>query len=183
MLKVRRVALSSDRYLLNVAGRLASGWAGRFAGRLAERGINIEKATASRDARGFWTAGFEVTRTADGMDPEEVDFSDLLTAEPLAADVEPPRVYGYSLRRLLGEARLVLELEAPDQIGFLSRLLRRLSFFPLFPVEMKIETAGGIVRDTVHLTSVGGSAPSANAVAALCRDLDALLVPAELTGA
>jgi hypothetical protein len=165
-----------------VSGRLSAGWAGRFAGRLAEYGFNIEKALASRNTRGFWTAGFEVTRIIGAPDGDDVDFTELLAAPGPPRHPIPIRLYGYTLSPPADARRLVLEVEAPDQIGFLSQLLNRLAFFSLFPVEMRIETTGGIVRDTVYVSSVGGGLPSADVVEALRRELDGLRVPVGVAG-
>jgi hypothetical protein len=176
MIKVRRTSLSSDRHLVNIHGRLSSGWAGRFTGGLAECGLNIERGEASRDARGFWTAGFEVRTSASSLDPAGIDFTGLVNAPEPPTALKAIQLHRYSLTRPPGETRLILEVEAPDQIGFLAQLLSRLAFFSLFPVEMRIETSSAVVRDTVHLSSVAGSAPSEDAVAALRRDLDRLLI-------
>jgi len=176
MVKVRRTSLSSDRHLVNVYGRLTSGWAGRFSGGLAECGLNIETAFASRNARGFWTAGFEVRGTPSGRDPAQVDFVDLLTAREQPSALKPIRLHRYSINRLVGDTRIILEVEAPDQIGFLAQLLSRLTFFSLFPVEMRIETTRGLVRDVLHLSSVAGSAPPDLSIDALRGELDTFLI-------
>jgi hypothetical protein len=113
-------------------------------------------------------------------DPElvSVDLDLLVTKEIGEGTLPPIRISRYLLTRPMGDAPLVLTVEAPDQIGFLAQLLGELSFFSLFPVEMRIETVHGVVRDRVHLRSVAGTAPSEEALDAVKRGLDRLVAPA-----
>src|SRR5262249_6456467 len=145
---------------VNLSGRFAPGWAGGFTRGLAEAGVNIESGFASRNARGFWTAEFELRRTRSSLDPARIDYAGLLEAPQVRGVLTPIRLHRYSATRGNGETRVRLSVEAPDQIGFLAQLLSRFAFFSLFPVEMRIETQQGHVRDTVHLASVAGGTPS-----------------------
>lgn len=182
MIKVRPSALSPDRHLVSLAGRFPSGWAGGFTRGLAEAGINIESGFGSRNARGFWTAEFELRRTRSSLDPARIDYGGLLRAPQIRSLLMPIRLYRYSAVRRNGEQRVYLDVEAPDQVGFLAQLLSQLAFFSLFPVEMRIETKQGHVHDTVHLASVAGGAPSEPAILALRRDLDGLLLDKTTVG-
>jgi hypothetical protein len=176
MIKVRPAALSKDRHFVNLSGRLPSGWVGGFTRGLAEAGISIESGFGSRNARGFWTAEFELRRTRSSLDPARIDYAGLLKAPPARGVLTPIRLYRYSAVRGNGEKRVCLDVEAPDQVGFLAQLLSQLSFFSLFPVELRVETRQGHVHDTVHLASVAGGAPSDHALVALRRDLNGLLL-------
>jgi hypothetical protein len=54
----------------------------------------------------------------------------------------------------------------------LAALLRRLSYFALFPVEKRLETRDGRVEDVLFLRGAGDPAPSSRAREALRRALE-----------
>jgi hypothetical protein len=176
MTKVRRTFIGSARHLVSLSGRFSPGWAGDFAYGLAGRGFNIESAFASRNPRGFWAAEFEMTERRPGMDAASVDFYRLATDPPRAqaAEALPAlRLHCYTLLRPTGDNRLHLEIEAPDQMGFLAQLLFELAASALFPVEMRMETSRRLVRGALHLRSLAGPAPSDEEIAAVRQSLDA----------
>jgi hypothetical protein len=141
---------------------------------MAHHGFNIESAFASRNARGFWAAEFELTERRPGLDAEAVDFYRLATEPPPAPGAEALpgiRLHRFTLQRPNGDNRLHLEIEAPDQMGFLARLLSRLAQGALFPVEMRMETARSLVRGALHLRSLAGPAPAEEEIEAVRRQL------------
>jgi UTP:GlnB (protein PII) uridylyltransferase len=65
------------------------------------------------------------------------------------------------------EGSLYLEVSGPDRIGLLSSLLNTFSLYALFPAEMLVETQKKRVFDRFWLKGLGGTAPSAEATAAI----------------
>lgn len=73
------------------------------------------------------------------------------------------------------DGSLRLALAARDRVGFLAALLRRLAYFSLFPVEMRLDTRGASVADELWLRAGGDRTPSTTTREALARALMALL--------
>lgn len=160
------------RYVVSLSGRFSSGWTGGFTQAVSRLGFNIESGFAARNQRGHWTAEFDLSATPIAADPFTVDFQALVEAPPAAGPLPPLRLHRYSLLRAAGESRVVLTVDAPDQIGFLAALLTPLSMFSLFPVEMTIDTVRAVVHDRFHLRSTAGRAPSDEALLSVRQWLD-----------
>jgi len=88
----------------------------------------------------------------------------------------PLRVGRFALQSALEHAgSLRLSVEARDRIGFLAALLRRLAYFSLFPVEMRLDTESDRIADELWLRAGGDRTPSTTTREALARALGALV--------
>jgi hypothetical protein len=163
-------------YMVRLAGRLAPGWAGGFAQSLARHGFNIERGLVRRDARGHCVAEFEFSGAPAGVEPATLDYASFASSAASGSQATGLRLDDYSLVGPSGDGTVALTLEAPDQAWFLGGLLERLAYFSLFPTEMWIETTGGMVKDRVHLRSIGGGPPSDDVLGMLRRWLDTRLL-------
>ena len=171
-------AIGEGLHVLTVEGRLGPGWAGNLAAGLAERAISIERGEARASRLGLWSARFEVRPLARAPTLAALDHVALARtdagrgfATPLRLDayeLDASDAYGGSLR---------LAVSAPDYVGFLAGLLRRLAYFALFPVALRLETQTDRVADELWLRGAGQRVPSANAHAALARALASHAAP------
>jgi hypothetical protein len=76
-----------------------------------------------------------------------------------------------------GEDGLVqLDVTAPDELGFLGRLLRRVSLMTLHPVEVSVATHDGRVHDRLVLAGIGATVPSDEVMMLLQRVVSGLVV-------
>jgi hypothetical protein len=130
---------------------------------------------ACRNPRGFWAAEFDLVGTPQSLPLSPMDVERLATTTATRSALPPLRLHRYGLTRPPGSALLLLDVEAPDQIGFLAQLLSHLAFLSLFPVEMRVETARGVARDRLHLRSIAGNEPADQALAAVRVELDRLV--------
>lgn len=165
----------ANRRIISLSGRLASGWSGHFAHALAARAINIESGFASRNARGHWTAEFDVSLGHGAAEPARLDVRSLIAAPAMRSNWPDLRLTACSLTRPVGEPQVIAVVEGRDQPGFLAQLLSQFACFSLFPVEMRIDTMRGHVRDRFHLRSVAGSAPPEETLAIIRRSMDGFL--------
>lgn len=159
---------------LRVWGRLPPGWVGNLSSGLSRNSINIISATARKENLS-WSAEFQIAPKGC-TDLDTIDYVALATDEISA---EAP--VNFSLDELLfGEpdrhqGSLYLEIKARDQLGFLGALLNQLSLYSLFPESMIIETVNSKVFDRFWIKGIGGSSPSANAMATLKRRLESCI--------
>jgi hypothetical protein len=94
--------------------------------------------------------------------------------KPANTDVGAPQLRKFQITRRV-DSGLEVALEAADQIGFLGRVLGRLSLLMLFPTEIEINTVSGTIRDRLVLRGIGGSPPTATAQSSLETLLRALV--------
>jgi len=168
---VRVRALGAERFQFYLEGSLAPGWAGNLASGLAAQRVSIERGEA-RAERGVWAARFEVRALAGAPPFASIDLAKLAATDAGEGFATPLRLVDFSIE--WGAERggcLVIGVSAHDTVGFLAALLRRLSYFSLFPVEMRLETRGDRVDDRLWLRGAGDRAPSARAHEALRRAL------------
>jgi len=167
-------ALGRERYELALEGRLAPGWAGNLAAGLAERCVSIDRGDARVSRAGLWNARFDVRRLPGAPALETLDLAALARADAGRGFANPLRLDAYELSQVEAhDGSLLLTLSAPDGVGFLAGLLRRLAYFALFPVELRLETRDERVADDLWLRGAGGRVPSARARSALERALAA----------
>lgn len=169
---VRVRSLGEERFRFYIEGSLAPGWAGNLASGLAAQRISIERGEAHAERGGIWTARFEVQRLAGALPFEAIDLAELASTDSGEGFATPLRLIGFELEASAERGGcLVVAVSAQDTVGFLAALLRRLSFFSLFPIEMRLETRGGRVEDVLWLRGAGDRAPSSRAHEALRRAL------------
>lgn len=161
--------------LLRVAGRLRPGWCGNLAMGLAALDIDITRGHATSEGAGFWSAQLELLCPADDQ-PTREQIARLLESNGAAGFTLPLDLLSYGLAPSTRHGGcLLLELEAPNRVGFLAALLRRLAYFSLFPVELQLETSAGAARDRLWLRGGGDSLPAPRVAGALRVNLDALV--------
>ncbi len=165
---VRSRPLGAERHQVYIDGSLPPGWAGNLASGLATQRISIERGEARAERGGVWTARFEVARLAGAPPFESIDFARLAATDAREGFATPLRLIGFELAPAAEHnGCLVLCVAAQDTVGFLAALLRRLAYFSLFPVEMRLETRGGAIDDRLWLRGAGDRVPSVRARDAL----------------
>lgn len=140
---------------------------------LAESQISVVSGRALRDDNHSWDARLPLDFSRARATPEALDYVALAQRKPATADMVVPRLSRFEVLRLRDGA-LQMILEGPDQIGFLGRLLSRVSLLTLFPIDIEINTDAGTIRDRIVMRGIGGSAPVATteeALATLLRGL------------
>ena len=161
------------KFRIHLSGSLHAGWAGRLAGGLARRGVDITRVSASRSDDMLWAAEIDVEATAFGIDLAGFDFlaPTLAHAAPVTRAPAIP-IDRYALTR--GPEDVTVEIRAPDRVGLLDGLLRVFASHGLFPHELRIDTRGPVAVDLFRLQTLGGRPPSASVVSELERRLELL---------
>jgi hypothetical protein len=96
----------------------------------------------------------------------ELDIVALAGRRPPMRDAASP-VLSWSTVERRPDGLVDLSLEAKDELGFLGRLLGRLSLLTLLPADVEIATVDGRISDRFVLAGIGTSAPSDEVLAAL----------------
>jgi hypothetical protein len=95
--------------------------------------------------------------------PHVVGVPDLVALSklrPSVRDAAAPRLSSFEVRRR-ADRQLEMHLEAPDELGFLGRLLSRISALTLLPSELHIPTPwGDAIQDRLVLGGIGNAPPS-----------------------
>lgn len=160
---------------LKLWGRFPPGWAGSLTGGLSRKGISVIRGSAKK-VHTSWEAVFETDVSRCAADPNRIDYLALAMDDGCTEPGNGITLSGFSLGDPeKHDGALLLEVSAPDQLGFLAALLNRLAFLFLFPEEMRIETVKGKAVDRFRLKGIGGNPPSATARAALQRKLQDLV--------
>jgi hypothetical protein len=169
---VRARPLGADRFQFYIEGSLPPGWAGNLASGLAAQRVSIERGEARAERGGVWAARFEVQRLAGAQPFASIDIAKLASTDAGEGFATPLRLIDFSVASTDDRGGcLELGVTALDTVGFLAALLRRLSYFSLFPIEMRLETRGDRIDDRLWLRGAGDRAPSARAQEALRRAL------------
>jgi hypothetical protein len=151
-------------------------WLANVCSGLAELGICVVMGHALRDAAGTWRAHLDVDVSRALVDPETVDVASLAVDRPAPRDAAPLRLTALDLGRR-EDGLLVVQLAAPDELGFLGRLLHELAVLKLHPVEVAITTRTGVAHDRLVLAAGGTDVPSSELQALLSHVLSGFLVP------
>jgi len=121
---------------------------------LAAQHISIVSGRALQDANQEWDARFELNFDRSTSTPDALDYIALTGQTSMPADTAQPQLTSYTLTpRASG---LEVQLIGPDQIGFLGRILRRISLLALFPVDIQIATVAGSIKDRITFRAIGG---------------------------
>jgi hypothetical protein len=167
---------AGDVHWLRVRGQLDAGWTRSLALGLATMGIDVVRGHAKRSCRRSWVAELQLRATEGGADPRAVDYARL--ADGL---VEPARPADLALDSYYADGSpdsggaLLLEVRAPDRVGFLGSILHRLASLSLVPDEMTLDSRADCVFDRFQLKTADGRLPSDEARRALVRTLDGLV--------
>jgi hypothetical protein len=169
---VRVRPLGAERFQFRLEGSLAPGWAGNLASGLAASQFSIERGEARAERGGIWAACFEVRRLAGAPPFDAIDVAALAATDSGEGFATPLRLFGFTLEASTERGGcLVVSVSAQDTVGFLAALLRRLAYFSLFPIELRLETRAGRVSDELWLRGAGDRMPSLRAQEALRRAL------------
>jgi hypothetical protein len=163
--------------LLELNGTLPSGWAGCLASALAQQDIGIIRGSAIKTSVLKWAAEFEI-------EPRRARPEDLVSLD-VPAIFGKPVDYRSAPSISLAEYRLEVSprhngslyamIVGADKTGFLVGILRQLSYFSLFPVEMKLETQGLTASDHFWLKRIGNLPPGAEDIANIQESLFGLV--------
>ncbi len=155
-------------------------WLAFLCGGLAATGVSVVSGRAVRDAPMRWTGHFVVDASATRTPLDSLDPVALAGLRPAVRDTAVPRLTSFEVRRR-ADRRLEVRLEAPDELGFLGRLLSRISLLTLLPSELEIHTVRGTVEDRLVLGGIGGTPPSEEVLGPLEELLTGLTGPAPLS--
>jgi hypothetical protein len=172
-----RVDLRGDELQrIALEGVLWPGWAGNLASGLAAQRVSIVRGHALGGGAGLWSARFDVRCLPGAPDLAALDLVALARQEAREGFSTPLRLARFALHPALEHGgSLRLSVAARDRVGFLAALLRRLAYFSLFPVEMRLDTRGASVADELWLRAGGDRPPSTTTREALARALGALV--------
>lgn len=156
---------------IDLQGRMTAGWAGRLASGLAAQRIGIVRGWARWSPEGQWEAQLQVELPQYTLEltPAAVLQLAELDAGPSRWVLDGLELLSSRLAPIDGD--LVVEVEAADAHGFLDRILRLFALRGLFPREMSVETADGMVHDVFRLRGADGATPDTQAVTALEEQL------------
>jgi len=163
--------------LLEINGALSSGWAGSLASALTQQDISIVRGSAVKTSALKWSAQFEIKpRTARPEGLASLDVPSIFgkPADYKSAPAISLKDYHLEVSPLHGGS-LYVRIAGDDKIGFLVGILRQLSYFSLFPVEMKLETEGATVSDHFWLKRIGNAEPTTEDVANIRESLFGLV--------
>jgi hypothetical protein len=146
-------------YQLKIWGKFPPRWLANLTSGLSALDININRGAAHKVTARLWEGILEVSpATVSGL-PESLDYL-ALTREGahVSERADSVRLESFTLEKR--DEAFFVEIEAADSVGFLVTVLKTFAFFSLFPVEVRIDTPGGRVRDSFRLKGIGGMAPS-----------------------
>lgn len=152
--------LSTGRHKLAIQGQFTHPhWFVFLFQGLAERQVSVESGWARSGKVNYWSSELVLDFRRAAVSPEAINYVELaLQKRPAPEQVEPPRLSQFSVARSADES-LELRIEGPDQVGFLARLLRRVSGTMLLPTAIEIATDGGRIRDCFVLRGPTGGPP------------------------
>lgn len=163
--------------LLELDGALSSGWAGCLASALTQQDISIIRGSAVKTSALKWSAQFVIRPLA--ARPEELVSLDVASIFGKPADYRSAPVISLKDYQLEVSSRhgcsLYTRIVGTDKIGFLVGILRQLSYFSLFPVEMKLETEGTTASDHFWLKRVGNVPPTSEDISNIQESLFGLM--------
>ncbi len=139
-----------------------------FAGLSAVQ-ISVVSGRATRTGSG-WDARLMLDFARSETVPESLDAVALALQKPDKTDGAAPRISQFRIARRADES-LEVWVDGPDQIGFLGRVLGRMSLVMLFPIEIEINTISSVIHDRFVFRGIGGVVPSDAAQ----KSLDSLL--------
>jgi len=134
-------------------------WLAHLCSALAERGISVTGGRAVRRSAGQWEGHLDVDVSGAFVPTGAEDLPGLAAATRAPRDSGELRLTSVGISRE-GKGFLELRVVAPDELGFLGRLLRRVALLGLHPVEVTVATRGGSATDVVVLAGIGSTRPS-----------------------
>ncbi|MDR3418723.1 MAG: hypothetical protein P4L83_21325 [Nevskia sp.] len=146
-------------YELHLQGRSSNPYwiASLFSG-LSELGVSIVSGTAVQNAQSGWNARIALNFRGAQARPDGIDYAALVKRRFDAGTLEPPQLSDFAVA-VAEDRSLEITVSAPDQVGFVGRLLLKIASLALFPVELDITTVAGLIRDRIVLRGIGRAAP------------------------
>jgi hypothetical protein len=144
-------------------------WLGFLCSGLSSARVSVVSGSAVRPRPLHWEGHFLVEGPVDGL-----DVLALASTRPLVRDASTPVLTTYAVERR-ADGQLELRVQAPDSLGFLGRLLSRVSLLTLLPSEIEIATLGGTITDRFVLGGIGIAPPNDEVLGALRSMLDQML--------
>ena len=138
---------------------------------LAESQISLVSGRAVQNDTQDWDARVALDFRQSQLQPEKLDYVALAQQRFNMATLAAPQLGGFRITRR-SDLQLEAQLEAPDQVGFLGRLLTRVSSLGLFPSELEITTVGGCIKDRIVFRGIMNKAPTdtvQKSLEAMCR--------------
>ena len=168
------IRIGSGLYQLTLHGQFAHPhWVAFLFASLADQQVSVVSGRAAQTDLQQWEACLDLDFRRSTAAPDALDYEALARRRPPSSDLSLPRLTAFTLMRQ--PHGLEARLEGPDQIGFLGRLLNRVCLLGLFPVEIKIATHAGQIRDAVVFQSIGNAVPDAAVEATLRSTLQAMV--------
>jgi hypothetical protein len=156
-----------NSYELTLEGRTHSPhWFVHLFASLSQLQVSIISGHAEQVGPGEWESTFMLDFSRSSADPTELDYSAFATQNTKLDRSITPKLSRFKLVRRPDQL-LDLQLEGPDQIGFLASILGRVSGLALFPSLLEIRTVTGQIKDAIVLRGIGNRPPSEEAYQAL----------------
>ncbi|MCW2673142.1 MAG: hypothetical protein JWP14_1731 [Frankiales bacterium] len=154
--------LPGGRHRIELAGSFTHPhWLAFLCGGLSAAGVSVVSGRAQRAAPMQWHGHLLVDGPIGG-----VDVVALASRRPAVRDAASPLLTAHSVSRR-ADGRFELSIEAPDALGFLGRLLSRVSLLALLPAEVEIATVAGRISDRFVLSGIGTTPPDDEVLDAL----------------
>jgi hypothetical protein len=134
-------------------------WLAHVCSGLADRGVSVIAGQAVRRAGGTWDAHLDVDTSRAVVPVAEADVASIAGGARIGRDLVDLRLASAAVTRL-PDLMLQVDVSAADELGFLGRLLRRVSLYGLYPSEVRVSTSDGVVHDRLVLTGIGASIPN-----------------------
>jgi len=138
---------------------------------LSESQVSLVSGRALQNDALDWDARIALDFQQSQLQPETLDYVALAQQRFNLATLAAPQLGSFRITRR-SDLQLEAHLEAPDQVGFLGRLLTRVSSLGLFPSAMEIATVGGCIRDRIVFRGIMNKAPTdtvQKSLEAMCR--------------
>jgi len=169
----RLTPIRDGQQCLELHGSFPPHWPGHLTAGLAGKKISILSGNA-RKKQFEWNASFTLDFSRFLGLPDKVNYVELAQTEPAGLPDEAIRLDDFVLRRL-ASGDVEVTITGPDQIGFLARFLRKVTFLSLFPKEFDIDTIGGAIRDRFVFGGIGSLKPTAAVEEILNKTLKGLV--------
>lgn len=154
-------------------------WLGYLLRSLSESRVSLVSGRAVQNDAQDWDARIVLDFRQSQLAPENLDYVTLAHQHMGLATLTAPQLSSFRITRRR-DRQLEVHLEAPDQVGFLGRLLTKVSSLGLFPSEMEITTVSGRIKDRIVFRGIMSKAPTEtvqNSLEAMCR---LMLTPARI---
>jgi len=156
---------------LSLHGRLhRPHWVAHLFAALSQLHVSIVSGEATQFKGGEWTSKFVLNFTSSSADPNRLDYSALAEQTPSGERSTTPKLSRFEILRTPDQL-IEVQLEGPDQIGFLAAILARVSGLALFPSRLEIDTVAGRIKDCIVLRGIADRGPSEAAFQSLERML------------